>query len=660
MHKLLYALMYKGHFIWLMVIIELCSACNCLDTRLNNALEVAGNNRVELEKVLERYKNCDKQKYRAACFLIRNMPFYNSYEGEALQKYLHYFETHSINNRGAQIIVDSLLKVEGPFYMSMLAKKRDIETVDSAFLVEHIDWAFKVWREQPWGKNVSFDDFCEYILPYRIGNEPLSFWRKDIYERYNPLLDSIRKTELADDPLQAAQVLLTHLRKWKYRYTGLFPKGPHVGPKILDWKAGSCREFADCLIYVLRAVGIPCGVDKVMVRGDLNMAHFWNFVLDKNGDTYVTDLSNQNRWMKAPDFDLAKGKVYRTTYSLNEEMVKRANKISKIDSKFKYPFFHDVTSIYADSLALDISIPESLLYYLPEREELIYLCMASKQNWIPVDYTSYLGNGVVFRGVAGGVTCMLVSDRDNALTPLCTPFHIDCRNGILHFFTPQKELCDINLYTKYPIGAYAYCYNRMRKGIIEGSNCADFKGADTLFMIQDAPFRRYSTALLKSEKKYRYVRYRGRDGSHSIIAELAFYEHPSDTFPLKGKILGTPGCRDDDGLHEYTNVFDGNTDTSFDYKYPNGGWAGLDFGKPCRVKKAVYTPANRIDFIYRGDLYELFYWDKGQWLSAGQQTALSDSLVYSVPKNALLYLKNHSNGEHERIFEYKDGKQVFR
>lgn len=66
------------------------------------------------------------------------------------------------------------------------------------------------------------------------------------------------------------------------------------------------------------------------------------------------------------------------------------------------------------------------------------------------------------------------------------------------------------------------------------------------------------------------------------IIEGSNYEHPFDTFPLRGKILGTPGCRDDDGLHEYTN--------------------------------------------------ELFYWDKGQWLSAGQQTALSDSLVYSVPK----------------------------
>lgn len=45
-------------------------------------------------------------------------------------------------------------------------------------MVNHIEWAFKVWREQPWGKNVDFETFREYILPYRIGDEPLSFGAK--------------------------------------------------------------------------------------------------------------------------------------------------------------------------------------------------------------------------------------------------------------------------------------------------------------------------------------------------------------------------------------------------------------------------------------------------------------------------------------------------
>ena len=36
-----------------------------------------------------------------------------------------------------------------------------------------------------------------------------------------------------------------------------FPAGPHLGPSVVSWRAGSCREFADLVVYVMRALGIP-------------------------------------------------------------------------------------------------------------------------------------------------------------------------------------------------------------------------------------------------------------------------------------------------------------------------------------------------------------------------------------------------------------------
>ena len=123
----------KHWCVWVWFTAGLFMACSSENQWLDTALNLAGDNRAELQKVLDRYKEEDGDKYRAACFLIENMPFHGAYEGK---------------------------------------------TVDSAFLVNHIEWAFKVWREQPWGKHVDFDTFCEYILPYRIGDEPLSLWRK--------------------------------------------------------------------------------------------------------------------------------------------------------------------------------------------------------------------------------------------------------------------------------------------------------------------------------------------------------------------------------------------------------------------------------------------------------------------------------------------------
>lgn len=154
------------------------------------------------------------------------------------------------------------------------------------------------------------------------------------------------------------------------------------------------------------------------------------------------------------------------------------------------------------------------------------------------------------------------------------------------------------------------------------------------------------------------MRYKGADGCFCNISELAFYENTEDTIPLYGEIIGTPGGFEDN-THEYLNAFDGNPDTSFDYIHPDGGWTGMDFGSPHRVEKVVYTPRNEVNFIYKGNLYELFYWGGGKWNSVGRQMAVSDSIVYSGFQGALFYLKNHTAGKDERIFEYKDGKQIF-
>lgn len=94
-------------------------------------------------------------------------PIMVSMKGKNYKNIFAILRLHSTNIKGAQFIVDSLKKADGEFSIDMLTRKKDIEVVDSAFLVEHIEWAFKVWKEQPWGGNVNFEDFCEYILPYR-------------------------------------------------------------------------------------------------------------------------------------------------------------------------------------------------------------------------------------------------------------------------------------------------------------------------------------------------------------------------------------------------------------------------------------------------------------------------------------------------------------
>mgnify|MGYP001469143045 CR=1 FL=1 len=55
-------------------------------------------------------------------------------------------------------------------------------------------------------------------------------------------------------------------------------------------------------------------------------------------------------------------------------------------------------------------------------------------------------------------------------------------------------------------------------------------------------------------------------------------------------MIGTPGSFGGDKGHWYMSAFDGDPYTSFDYNQPDGGWAGIDLGKPVSVGKIVFTP----------------------------------------------------------------------
>jgi hypothetical protein len=60
----------------LFIYVFLTIVCSNPGSHLEQALELAGENRPELEKVLSHYSQsqADSLKYKAACFLIENMP----------------------------------------------------------------------------------------------------------------------------------------------------------------------------------------------------------------------------------------------------------------------------------------------------------------------------------------------------------------------------------------------------------------------------------------------------------------------------------------------------------------------------------------------------------------------------------------------------------
>ncbi|GIZ16534.1 hypothetical protein RCZ15_26000 [Capnocytophaga catalasegens] len=143
------------------------------------------------------------------------------------------------------------------------------------------------------------------------------------------------------------------------------------------------------------------------------------------------------------------------------------------------------------------------------------------------------------------------------------------------------------------------------------------------------------------------------------IAEIHFFDKNNkeiifDTIYSNGKPWK------DVALYQLKNCND-NDPVSFFHTWEMGTSIFFETKSPKSVKKIKLIPRNDDNFIREGDEYELFYnnGEKG-WVSLGRQTGTDKAILYyQVPKNSVLWLKNHTRGKEEQIFTYENGRQVF-
>lgn len=652
------------NIIHILNIVLLLFLTNCNHTsKLDLALSEARENRSELQSVLNHYSG-DSLKLAAASFLIENMSYHYGLEGKELDNLYQYYNAASKSNLLPKELTDSIQATGILFSKSSLNVVTDIQNVSAEFLIDHIDAAFEIWRKQPWGRNIDFDTFCHHILPYRVGNEKLRPWLRELHERFNPLLDSIRSTPDSANIIKVTEALVAELQKIRRNYGHGLPSGLTIGPNNTKWFAGDCREFTDIQTYIMRAVGLPGGCDMMPMSGSYFLSHFWNYVIDENGETlYCSILFKTPFTERASDYPGPKGKVMREKFELNEEYSDRLDgytNIKNIHPEFRYFKDEDVTPIYSGDSIKTAVISLNECYDTPKKNEFVYACLSSHLDWVPVDVALKDGNNLVIKDVDGDVVMRLGVYRDNKLQFISNPFNISKKEGYVRFYNPGREKENVCLLYKFDDIFREKFSIGMVGGVMEGSNYPDFRERDTLHTIKEAPARLYTRAKSSSDKPYRYVRYYGPDGGKCYASEVSFYGHrPGQTKNelLKGDCIGTPNFYSDN-KYPYTNVVDGDPYTSFVYEKVSGGWVGLVLPSPMVVDSVVYTPRNRRNFIEAGDDYELFYCDR-EWKSIGRKMAVSDSIIFNAPVGALLYLKNHSRGNQERIFEYSDGKQVF-
>jgi hypothetical protein len=284
---------------------------------VETVLKKAGNNRVALEKAINHFKKSkDVLKLKAVYFLIAHMDIHFSsdyYWENSENKKIKFNELDYPNFDQAMKAFESIKK-ENPGLHPKAVMIQDIETITADYLIDNIEKAFVSWKTSPL-KNTSFEDFCEYILPYRISIEPMQDWRTSYAKKYSWISEKTKTIGL--------NATLPHLsddiNTW---FTNTWSIGDRKEPlpllgsmQILMRKQGPCDDIASLGVFAMRSLGIPATINMIPYWATSKGGHILNTFFDGTQAIHFDQGTTQyNEKLKREP-----AKVLRITYSKQPE-----------------------------------------------------------------------------------------------------------------------------------------------------------------------------------------------------------------------------------------------------------------------------------------------------------------------------------------------------
>lgn len=419
---------------------------------------------------------------------------------------------------------------------------------------------------------------------------------------------------------------------------------------IIKNKLGKCNDEANFMVYLCRHLGIPSTIDFTPHWGNRSNGHSWSVILNPDGKSTTFYMGNVPGDTANYFHPYKKPKVFRKQFQLNKEISKDFIHEHEIPSLFQYAKFTDVTDEYYATTDVEINVPKKY-----NKRKIAYICVFDNHEWVPVFYGKINNGDVKFKSMGRGIVYIAAIFKDNTIQPFGNPFLINNNGIIKEIKANPKKLQTMIITRKYPfMGAQDYFNSRMNGGQFQASNDLSFSKYSLLHTHHGITNGNWYEIPIKDKKTYKYVRYFGAKGSFCNINELEIYDKNQNK--IEGKIIGTEG----EPSTPKERVFDGDILTGFGAYSPDGNWVGLEFATPISFSKIRYIGRNDGNCIEIGDHYVLYYWGNNQWICLGEKTAEKNKLLFEkVPSEGLYIIKDVTKGVEERIFTYKNGKQIW-
>ena len=325
--------------------------------------------------------------------------------------------------------------------------KNDSDLISAQILETNIDLGYKASIQELADNKIDFEDFCEFVVPYRVGNESLENWREKILYKYGDVIDSLKST--GHNAIQIATYLNNIIRKgFIYRATNYLPDAKNWSV-LFNEKKGGCVEMAHTIVYPLRTFGIATSIDYTVCWANSNgYSHMWNALISNEGNIPFMGMEANpdgvfkpftlitNKDSNKTTYRLC-GKVFRKTYSPNVNIPK--NDIVFQNSKF----FKDVTSEYFTVTNLEYSLS---VKGAPNSS--FYISNYTNGKWIPVFYGTKKNGKVRFSDLANNILYLpFYTNKNQEFNQLDFPVIILKNGKIIKLRPRSQELQDIKVTT---------------------------------------------------------------------------------------------------------------------------------------------------------------------------------------------------------------------
>lgn len=302
-------------------------------------------------------------------------------------------------------------------------KVMDVDVIDADYLAENIEYAFKAW-DLPWARKISFEDFCRYLLPYKMGNEAPERWRDEVWNEFSWILE---RADENTSPSDICRWVDASVSQWYTIHLGYNYPSDAGYLKAKEVKEGSCQGASLMILYPLRALGVCAVYDYVPQWGNRSDRHSWDALYE---DGRLISFN-------APETDPGKHKL---------EFIGMGRMLRKRPKVFRKDYMSasniDVTAEYIPTA--DISI-RRWVKHSGKAEMMVF----DNANWRSVCEGSWKGGYAEFKDMARGVAFLPAITDKGMSRALWWPLVIE-RNGKLKVFRPRLRWHTVRLTAKYP------------------------------------------------------------------------------------------------------------------------------------------------------------------------------------------------------------------